>query len=700
MRCSSADRALGALLALFVATSSAHAQTATASDRAALVSWIDLDVAPGRERPATDFIRATDAGWTLGPLGSLVKRAGSGMPRRVIACALDAPGFVVSEIRPDGYLRLQYDAIPPSHPLWDQFFEGQRIVVHGRTRDVPGAVAVRSAHLIRGAAALGDAIRNVSELWVDVGARSAAEVARLGIANLDAVGPELRGWSFADRVAGPFAAQRIGCASVAAAASKAPARGENVYVLAAQSSFGWLGLGGVIARLGAVDTLVLLDPALAPSDSSTHGVVRRDGMAERTRPVPHARNVGAIVSLNVAARDRGSLVESVTSADAATLRTAVAIAARLGDAPLVVRAVTDTRSASMRAARTDSLASIASLLGELADAYGVSGHEGPVRDIVRAKLPAWARPLATVDTAGNVVVAVGPDRDTVVVVAHMDEVGFEVTRIERDGSVRLANRGGALPTMWEGRPALLHLESSASGCTQERRGNDLPGIFAVRSTTTTRWSGELTAWFGVDSATLAACGARAGTSVTAVKRAARIGETRFTGRAMDDRAGSTALLLAAQSLDPSRLKRKVIFAWATREEIGLQGAAAIAARLGTSPSRVHAVDTFVSSDSPIESSRFAALPLGKGAVVRALDNASVSPPEEVDRVVAIARANRIPIQVGTTNGGTDGTPFTAFGVPNTAISWPGRYSHSPVEVADLLDVRALSQLIRAIALAP
>lgn len=65
---------------------------------------------------------------------------------------------------------------------------------------------------------------------------------------------------------------------------------------------------------------------------------------------------------------------------------------------------------------------------------------------------------------------------------------------------------------------------------------------------------------------------------------------------------------------------------------------------------------------------------------------------------AAARAG-IPLQMGLTQGGTDGTRFTFWGAPNQGHSWPGRYSHSPGEVLDLRDLRQLSELIVAVALA-
>ncbi len=113
--------------------------------------------------------------------------------------------------------------------------------------------------------------------------------------------------------------------------------------------------------------------------------------------------------------------------------------------------------------------------------------------------------------------------------------------------------------------------------------------------------------------------------------------------------------------------------------------------------RVHAIDTFVSADSPIELPNFAVAPLGKGAVVRALDNSSVTPPAYVDSLVALARARGVQLQVGTTNGGNDGSAFTPYGAVDVAIGWPLRYSHSPAEVVDLTDVVSLADVIRAAA---
>ncbi len=194
-----------------------------------------------------------------------------------------------------------------------------------------------------------------------------------------------------------------------------------------------------------------------------------------------------------------------------------------------------------------------------------------------------------------------------------------------------------------------------------------------------------------------ALGIRPGQTVTSPKRFVRLLGARATGRSFDDRAGSAALILAARGLDPARLTHTVIFLWSVREEIGLEGARAAATALGLRPAQVHAIDTFVSADSPLELRAFAVGPLGRGPVARALDNSAVTPPAYLDSLVSLARSRRLPLQVGTTNGGNDGSAFSDWGVPDVPIGWPLRYAHSPVEVVDLRDVSGLADIVQAIA---
>jgi putative aminopeptidase FrvX len=675
----------------------------SASLRSALPSWIGLVAAPGREQGATDAIMRASSGWTRGPLGQLTRRAGSGSPRRVIACSLDRPAYAVSEIAPDGYLRV-HDAEPArQHPLWDQFHEGQRVLVQTRDGVRPGVFGVRSTHLWRRRPPQ-DAVSTVDNLWLDIGAKSAAEVQALGVRLLDPVVRELPAWTYGSGddvlIAGPGAAARTGCAAIAAMSGATPARGENVYLIATQSSFGSAGLTAAIARLGHVDELVLASAQPGGDSAATSS-----GTAELRTPPALRGAVGSSRSIALRARFAGTLVETVRARDVDAFAAALAAAADVNASALAPVVLAAPPAAPSTTAARDAHSLVADLLARLADVYGVAGHEAPIRDAVLAELPAWARSRATVDTAGNLVVAVGPDRDTAVFMAHLDEIGYEVARIGPDGTVSLVPRGGMFNSLWEGQPALLHVGASpsaarADGACGAANGGPLRGVFVPRDSAARKQPAALTAWFGLDSAALVARGVAPGAAVTGYKCASRLAATRFTARSIDDRAGSTALVLALRELDPAGLKHKVIFVWSVREEIGLQGAAAAAAVFGPSVRRVYAVDTFVASDSPLESSRFAHTPLGAGAIVRALDNSSATDPAETDRVLALAKARGIPMQVGTTNGGNDGSELVRYGALDIPLSWPARYSHSPVELIDLRDVRALADIVKALATAP
>jgi len=334
-------------------------------------------------------------------------------------------------------------------------------------------------------------------------------------------------------------------------------------------------------------------------------------------------------------------------------------------------------------------AQVDSVLGALVESYGVSGMEGPVRERVKRLLPAWAR--TRTDTAGNLWLTMGQGEPTVVFVAHLDEIGFTVKAIRDDGTLEAVPAGGFFPALWEGQAAFVHTG-----------GAIVPGVFVPHDTTAPPSAPGADAVVRVDVGTIdraatESFGIRAGQTVTSPKRYVRLFGTRATGRSFDDRVGATALVLAARRLDPARLRHTVIFVWSVREEIGLEGARAAAAALGLRPARVHAIDTFVSADSPLERRNFAVAPLGLGPVARALDNSSVTPPAYVDSLVAVARARRIPLQIGATNGGNDGSAFSDWGVPDVPIGWPLRYSHSPVEVVDLRDVAALARLVGALA---
>jgi len=668
------------------------------AQQAAIASWVSFDAPTGLEGRTTSRLpgalnNATGGEWRGDELGNLVLRKGSGSPRRVVACAIDRPGFAVTQITADGFLRL-HRVGRVAHPLWDQAHEGQQLEVLTEAGAVPAVAAIANGPFAQ-QHRRDSLVATADDLWVDVGATSRAEVVALGIRLLDPVQRRLPSWSYGDHVAGTAAGQRTGCAALVAAARGTVAQGETMFVLSVQGAFGWPGRGGVLARARdfTADTITLLMGGRA---ERTQRWARPGSLPSVNAAVFRAARVDSVRVQAPAVRHANTLVESLAMSEAAWLLSAASAAAGVRDVPadpwlaLPVRARQSARAAAPPPG--DLHTATVALLAQLADLPGVPGDEWRVREAILAALPKWARDRATVDEIGNLIVSAGPARDTVVFMAHLDEVAYDVVAIAGDGTVTLRSRGGVVHSAWEGQAAVLHLPRPASG-----QPDTLMGLFVPRDTARVRTTPRMTAWFGLDSAALVARGVRIGAGVTSPKVSVRVAGSRFTGRSMDDRAGSTALIQAVHRIDPASLDHTVFFVWSVQEEGGLVGAQAVASRVGTTTRRVYSIDTFVSSETPLESPHFAFVSLGKGPVLRAIENGSFSPPVVRRRMQAAARVAGVPLQIGLTQGGTDGTAFTFYGAPNTGLSWLGRYSHTPAEVLDLRDVERLARLIAAVA---
>jgi putative aminopeptidase FrvX len=675
--------------ALLVTPLSAQAQSTDSVAIKAAAEWIRLVAPPGTEHDvAVSLAKSLGDGWQVDRFGNLVKRLGSGMPRRVVACGLDFPAYVVSQITSGGYLRVRRTGTA-GHPLWDQFHEAQRVAVMARNGRLPGVVAVANGHFAQQHRA--DTLAaTMDDLWIDIGASSAAEAARAGVALLDPLTIERPAWTFADVAAGPAAGARAGCAAVVAASTGQVSSGETFFVVSSQRSYNWLGLNRLLSSLGRVQALAFVGDGVDASAAATGGRGGRGGGRGGGIPA-RATFADAVHAIIPRVRYARSMVESIASSELREIASRVMSAAGVSRAESWPTPGLDTARTLSRRAGTEG--EIERQWMAITDLPGVAGHEHLVRAAVLAALPTWARSRAVVDSMGNVIVAMGPERDSVAFIAHMDEVGFEVASVLSDGRVALRTRGGAVIPSWEGTPAMLHFETVGNATASPA----LRGVFVPRDSGRTRSPGTLTAWFGLDSSTLVARGVREGLSVTSYKRADRLLGSRITGRASDDRTGTTAMLFAIRRINPDSLTHKVIFVWSVQEEGGLNGARFFGDRHGVNLRRVYSIDTFVSSDTPKESPHFAFAPLGSGMVLRGLDNASQVPRAERDRILALARARSIPIQLGTTFGSTDGSAIQPWGPVNIGLSWPGRYSHGPAEVLDLRDVDALIRLIVALA---
>ncbi|MFT4604999.1 MAG: putative aminopeptidase FrvX [Rhodothermales bacterium] len=660
-----------------------------------LASWIALDAPTGHEHLATQPLMARFPGWQLDRAGNMVRTVGSGSPHRVVACGLDANAYLVTQITDDGYLRLHRVGRGSAHRLWDQEHEGQHLRILTRSGPVLGVSAVANGHFASQHRGETDVVTQ-DDLWVDVGVDSPAEVSEAGISLLDPVVRQLPAWAYAGEVAGPNAGARVGCAAVVAAAESGVAGvGQTTYALTTQQTMEWIGLGAALRFLGDVDEVILVGPG------EESAAIRTDSeMESGLQTVIEVLGVENVITIAPEVASPGALMERVSVAAAdALLATLVGIIDPSSDQPqwLAAPAPPPVRNPLQNAESVIDAAE--RQLDGLAELSAVAGHEGPIRHRVRAALPEWARAIAQTDEMGNLWVEVGPTSgEATVFIAHLDEVGFQIGEIEASGVVHLDRTGGPVRSAWEGQPAVIQLDAG-EGLESALDYEELRGVFLTRSDPVEKRPGRLQAWFGLDGAGLAEAGVTPGMGVTGYKEGHRVGPTRYAARSLDDRVGTTALLLAVQQIDPQAMEQRVVFAWSVQEEVGLFGAERLARTFGTQARRVYSIDTFVSSDTPLESPHFAYAKLGQGPVLRSAENSGLVVPSELDRNRRVAANAGIEVQIGLTQGGTDGTTFSFFGAPNAGLSWPGRYSHSPAEIADLNDVVELVELIKAFAMA-
>jgi len=172
----------------------------------------------GREGPVRAAIRRAAPSWASfqeDNLGNLTVSVGSGKPGLLLLAHMDEPGYVVTGVTDQGYLKLQRLTRLSLSPLFDQFHMGQPLLIQGRRGTIPAVSVVYSTHLWRGNAAPLNRPVVDEDLFVDIGARSAADVEAAGVVLLDPVVIARRIVDLAGgKLAGPAMDDRAGCAAL------------------------------------------------------------------------------------------------------------------------------------------------------------------------------------------------------------------------------------------------------------------------------------------------------------------------------------------------------------------------------------------------------------------------------------------------------------------------------------------------------
>ncbi|MBE6757332.1 MAG: M20/M25/M40 family metallo-hydrolase [Ruminococcaceae bacterium] len=288
------------------------------------------------------------------------------------------------------------------------------------------------------------------------------------------------------------------------------------------------------------------------------------------------------------------------------------------------------------------------------------------------------------DALGNVVAWRKGKRDglpTVMLEAHIDEIGFVVTGVDDRGFVKVANCGGVDNRVLTASEVTVYGDRPYAGlfCSVPPHlgGGDLPAV-TDRGIDVGMTAEQVREHIPV------------GSPVSFRKVYKPLLATRVCAASLDDRAGVAAVLYCLSLLENEQLPVNVAVLFSVQEELGMRGAGAA----------TFAIDPQVSVSVDVS---FAASPLENGTITTKLSKGpmvGMSPSLNVDisrKMAELAKTHDIPFQYegmgGSTGTNADRIGVTRGGVKTALLSVPLRYMHTPVEVADLTDIENTARLM-------
>lgn len=326
------------------------------------------------------------------------------------------------------------------------------------------------------------------------------------------------------------------------------------------------------------------------------------------------------------------------------------------------------------------------LVKKLSEAYGPSGAEDQIREIIRAEIANYADEI-TVDSLGNLIckvnpsaVATGAQPKRVMIASHMDEIGVVVNYIDDKGFLRFSPVGGLNPHVLMAQKVVF--------------GNGTVGVFGSERLDDIKELKfeKMFIDIGASSREGAQAKVKIGDAAVILRDFSDMG-CKVTGKAMDDRIACAVMIEAMKRAKPTA--HEVYYVFTTQEELGLRGARVAA--YGINPDVGIAVDVTIWGDTP-ESAPFNVV-LGGGAAIKAKDSSLIATPRVKNLMVDLAEKNGIKYQLEVLErGGTDAgaIQLTREGIPAGTLSIPCRYVHTPCETVDMGDVEACVRLLAAL----
>ncbi|MBR6530230.1 MAG: M42 family metallopeptidase [Clostridia bacterium] len=325
--------------------------------------------------------------------------------------------------------------------------------------------------------------------------------------------------------------------------------------------------------------------------------------------------------------------------------------------------------------------SITSTLRALTNILSVSGAE----EKMAAYISETMRPLCddvNVDAMGNVICKKNYKgaKETVMLTAHMDEIGFLVCDIDENGFVLLAPIGG--------------IHADAAAYTRVKFENGRLGVL-VPSHGTKAADLDARAFacdIGAKNRAAAEKLVKIGDRCASFVPLATLAGKRVTARALDNKAGVLSLICAADALkDEKDMPYNLVYVFTVQEEVGLRGAAPAA--FAVEPDYCINVDVTSANDAY---GAKGSVKLGGGACIKFKDRSVICNRRMICHLQECAKKAGLKTQAEILSmGGTDtgAVQSSRAGVVSGAISIPLRYVHSDCETASLYDIEGTIALL-------
>ena len=327
---------------------------------------------------------------------------------------------------------------------------------------------------------------------------------------------------------------------------------------------------------------------------------------------------------------------------------------------------------------------IQELIFNLCTARGVSGDENAAASVAEQYLSAFAE--TSVDRNGNVIAVCGnPSAEkTILLDAHLDQIGLIVTDINENGFVKVAACGGI---------DVRTLQNEVFETKDGARGTVccLPPHLSDGSESKAEPMSKVWLDFGMSREEVQEH-LETGDTLTFSEKPAMLLNGRITSPALDNRSSVAALIAAGELVKDAR-DYKVVILLSVQEETYGTGAATGA--FAQEPDEAIVVDVSFASQ-PDVSGQYAGIELGKGPMIGI---APILNREMTDTLAGLAQSLNIPFQYeplpGSTGTNADKIAVSKSGVKTALISIPERYMHTQSEVIDPADVENTARLIAA-----